>query len=298
MRHLRRTGLLRQAGKTGRSRKRKSAVDLIALKRAQDLAASKGERIPLLDDLDDTTFFSRIKRVGASEYAEEAMQEVMELMAVKPTDPRSMAVRQRLEKALVNHKDKLIEGNNARLRALGLRERGSQGDIEEFLRIAVEEVGPKRNLRTFPTTSAGRQTLRTFRKGEHGISSWSLDIIEATIDHIDGLRWNEIDPDRKRVVPPPQSQFATLPEQEPETTKTIPLEETLAELKDKVIVIEQEPAITYPEDSVELPMTLEVTTENHIRERYAEVLLAILEKEGSASDEKVLARLDKLAGIA
>src|SRR5262245_37496352 len=92
MRHLRRIGALKQGTqKKGRWNK-KAAIDLTALAKAQAQAESQGERIPMLEDLDDDrTFLSRITRTSSqreSEYSDEAMEEVIDSMAPRADAPR------------------------------------------------------------------------------------------------------------------------------------------------------------------------------------------------------------------
>jgi hypothetical protein len=272
-------GLLREGKKQTGGRKRKAAIDLAALKRAQDQAASAGERIPMLDDLEDSTkFFSRTGYGSSTMYSDEAQQEAIDLMTARADAPRANASRQRLIRQLEDMKDFLYESASKRFAAEGIRNTLSKerGGSAEFVRIALE-VANNRGLRTWKSAASGQQTLSTFLKG-NGISLWVLDLLDATMDHVDGLKWNEIDESRKRVHTAPESQFAAPTPEEPEDVEPKPEEE-----------------LTYPEDSEPLEYELEA---DGIRDRYADVLLEILKSEGSKTDETILSRLDKLAGIA
>lgn len=285
-RHLRRLGLLRETKKQD-NRRRRSAIDLAALKKAQDAAISRGERPPTLDDLEDSTeFFTKIK----TEYTEAAMEEVLNIMKASDA-PRVNATRQRLRKLLETRGEELIERGRTRLAEQGKRVTTGtgKGAKAEFIRIAINEVAPKRGLRAWKTEASGQQSIGHFLENDSvGMQMWAIDLLDATMDHIDGLKWGEIDESRKRV---PESQFSTPIEQEVDVE---PIDEEARQL----LHLAPEPEPISPEVVENLPTAeLTFTVEDNIRERYAETLLEILRSEGSKTDESVLIRLDKLAGI-
>ena len=272
MRHLRRLGLLKSDKKKQNHRYRsKAAIDLIALKLAQDRAAASGERIPTLDDLEDSTeFFTRIKKSNTIQYSEDAQEEAIALMAPSAEAPRVNSTKQRLQKFLIEHEDQL--------KASAIERRGStkggQSPVVEFVNIAIEDVAPKRNLKAWRSVSAGQQAVYALQRGK-GVSLWAINLIEATMDHLEGMRWGVDDFARAEVVEPtPWLPPAVEEPSEPEPTPLLAL---------------------VPDENVS---TLEITsTEDVIRERYAEALLEILKNDGSGTSPEILGRLDKLAGI-
>ena len=287
MRHLRRLGYLRDArftkSRTGRrtkqekKRRAKPAIDLAALKAAQVAAEAAGERIPTLDDLEDSTeFFTRIRGKNR-EFSEEAQEEMISIMAATADAPRVRYVRQRLEKLLDTRSSELEEKARKRFEAEGRKITipAGRGARAEFVRIAINEVASKRGIRAWKSEASGQQTLTNFLGDAKGsIQVWAADLLEATMDHIDGLKWNEIDESRKKAVTPaPETAFQSKiePESEPEPAPaTIPWQEEVY---------------------------VEVPREPDIRTRYAEALLDILKSEGSQTSAEILNRLDKLAGI-
>lgn len=294
MRHLRRLGLL-QRDATGKKRrgKRKPAIDLLALKRAQDQAASAGHRIPTLDDLEDSTeFFAKIKTSTGECYSEEAMEEAVDIMAARADASRISYIRGRLQKLLDEKGDEL----EAKARERYPKLPHGKGARAEFVRIAIHEVGPQRGIRAWKSEASGQQTLSRFLEDEKTtMQIWAADLTDATIDHINGLKWGVIDESRKKAVtPPPETQFAA---------PVADIHEMPIDVEPE-LDLEREPddAFGRPADKWVLKSAtltpLEVTVEDGIRDHYATALLEILKAEGSKVDEKVLSRLDKLAGIA
>lgn len=275
MRHLRRLGLLRdkKLRKKGERRRRsKPAIDLDALKRAQDQAAAMGHRIPTLDDLEDSTeFFTRITQ---DMYSDDAQEEAIGTMAPRSEAPRIRAIQQ--------HYRKFLDANMEALQA-AYKERipntpSGKGHYAELADVARDVVAPKRDMKRWSTKSAAVQAFRAFYETDILPRLWAVDLIEATIEHLEGFKWGT--GEVGHTVP--ESQFEVAIAQEPQE----PFEpfEKFGDALSKV--------------AEAVPMTLETTTEDHIRERYAEALLGILAAEGSEVNENVLNRLDKLAGIA
>lgn len=292
MRHLRRLGLLRDKklkktyGKGQHSRSRKSAIDLDALKRAQDQAVAHGERIPTLDDLEDATeFFTRIKnspRVDDRPFSEDAQEEVIDIMVPGANAPKIRYIKQRLQKLVDERNDELVQVLKDKLAVEGKSPTipPGKGAISGLARIAMEDVAPARNLRAWKSASAAQQFFSRFlREPDVSGAIWSLALTEATMDHIEGLKWGEIDESRK-IPEDIQELYDDI------TPKLDKIEEML---EDKPS--EPEIAPQWDGDPIE-------TSDDHIRERYAEALLEVLKQEGSKTGEEILNRLDKLSGIA
>lgn len=195
-------GTQKKKNRTGH--KRKPAIDLEALKKAQDQAAAAGHRIPLLDDLeDDRSIFSKVKALPNEDqrpYSAEAQEEVIDTMTATAEAPRVYATVQRLKKMLdVRGPELSKRAENRQMEAQGhLRGfKPGSGIATEFVRIAIDEVAPERNLRAWKSLESGQQTMSSILKAEKpGMSVWTLTLIEATMDHLDGLKWNHIDKDR------------------------------------------------------------------------------------------------------
>jgi hypothetical protein len=273
MRHLRRLGLIRKGGgldgKRGKKKYRsRPVIDIHALKLAQDRAASHGERIPTLDDLEDSTeFFSRIKVFGTTSFSAEAQEEAINLMAAADA-PRINAARQRLIKLLDARREELQKMARARSDKVPPH----TGEYAMLTRIAMEEVAPARGLRSWVSHEAGAQAIRSFVLSNSKPRLWAVELIEATIDHIEGLKFGVIDESRRTISVPPEREI-------PLRVISLPEEET-------------------PEPEL---VTLTVESTDSIRERYAETLLEILSSQKEAASfealEPILNRLDKLTGI-
>lgn len=198
-RHLRRLGLLEvfeNRVKPNKKRTAHAAIDLDALKKAQDLAAARGEHIPLMEDLEDSTeFFTRLKlgAGGDAGFGAAAQKESIDIMVAKADAPRVNSTRGRLEKFFGSEKGiQLIEARDGK--------RKGTSPIPEFVRIAIEEVAPGRGLKAWKNTTSGEVSIRKFMRGE-SMALWSINLVEATMDKIDGLQWSET-----MTAPPKKSQ--------------------------------------------------------------------------------------------
>lgn len=269
-RHLRRLGLLKGNLKFGKfqtvkKRKNYGAYDLVALKAAQDKAASLGERIPLLEDIEDQTeFFKTIRTASnSSHYTKEAQQEAIEQMAMKLT-PRGNATKQRLRK--------ILDERNIK--------------NSDFVRTAME-VAEKRDLRGFRSMNAGQSAIGKFRNDDDTtVQIWTMNLIEATLDHIEGLKFGEIDESLKNGGTEPTEPT----EPEPEILTTTDFDTKFNELREWVM-----------EGFNLLETRIESQTSNSsnttLRDRYADTLLNLLATNPSMELDTVMRRLDKLVGI-
>ena len=200
-------------GKKKKSRaghKRKPAIDLDALKRAQDQAIAAGHRPPLLEDIEGEKEFLTRSRLGGTTsthpYSDEATGEVIDDMTASAEAPRVYATVERLKRCLDLRGPELSKRAEKRQMEKSGHLRGfkvGSGATTEFVRIAMEEVAPQRGLRAWKSLGSAQQTMHTILTADKpGMSLWTLALIEATIDHLDGLKWNEIDPDRIKAIPP------------------------------------------------------------------------------------------------
>jgi hypothetical protein len=251
--------------------KNRPAVDLVALAKAQRLARERGEREPQLADLDETTtseFWSKNKQVGGM-YTDQAMDEVIENMAPRAEAARANLARARAKNIMISKRSVLEEKAKAASGAKYLPPRGEY-HIPGFA-IALMEVSEQRNMRTFTTVSAAKQSLYRFiNKDDNAITNWALAVIEATIDHLDGLKWGVDEAYKKQVEHL---------EEVPRAPSAIPL---------------PEPEPTTPQEEFGVEINTPVT-----RLRYANALLLMLERNAINGDniEPILSRLDKLVGI-
>lgn len=255
-RHLRRLGLL-DIPATKRKEK-DSAIDLVALKKAQITAAAHGEHVPILDDLEDSTeFFRRIKNL--------AQEEVIEDM-VGQHDTRT-----RLKKFMDSAYGEEL---NAKAQKSSPSTPKGKGKNSEFVRIAMYEVAPNRGIRSWKSEGSGQQTLYNLLGDEEnvGISLWVMNLLEATMDTIEGMQWSE------------------------HISKPEPVLEEVAEATlDAVNEETEEIADVLPTKYVHLHR-------DSISERYANILLGLLENytikdKEDAGLTALLDRLDKLAGL-
>jgi hypothetical protein len=61
------------------------------------------------------------------------------------------------------------------------------------VRVAIEEVAPPRGLRVWKSQESGEMTVRKLTGSPEGnVQDWVLDLMEATCDHLDGLRWGAV----------------------------------------------------------------------------------------------------------
>jgi len=282
-RHLRRIGIDWDTGEQRRSRHRfkvRGAVDLAALARAQAAAEAAGERVPQLRDLDERPELLARLDYGDKGFTPAATQERIDTMAMPRSEaPRFRATVQRLGKFLEEHDAALAERANQAREARGEKRVGGRGGRTEFVRIAMEEVAPARGLRSFKSVPAGQQTLANLLgKDAGGATVWVINLLEATMDHIDGLRWDTAAARHREAddIMDDVEDALTEPEQ--------------VELPEMSEPTEAPDVLVQPEPSP--------SSDGRIRELYTEALLDILKKEGSQTNEQVLLRLDKLAGIA
>ena len=192
-----------------KSRKGKGlpAIDLDALARAQAAARAAGEHVPTIDDLDEHPEFLSRSKIGPNPknhpLSDEAIDVKVEIMAPKAETPRFNATVARLKKLLEEKGAALETQARERFAAEGKRYSvpEGRGARSEFVRIAIHEVAPARNLQAWKSESSGQQTLYTILdKGSKGATLWAVNLIEATMDHIDGLRWGVIDESKKRTA--------------------------------------------------------------------------------------------------
>jgi hypothetical protein len=287
-RNLRRIGLSLDAEKIGKgykSRKAHPAVDLEALQKAQEAARAAGEREPQLSDLDDapptSPLWKRTKQSGSRPLTDAAQKEVIENMALRAEDTKLRHLRARLENFFMEKSSELEARARQRSPKLGK----GKGAKAEFVRIAIEEVGPQRNLRAWKSVDSGQQTLSYFMKNESsGMSNWTRKIIEATMDHVDGLKWGTVN--GGEAVEEAAVTIAPDPPSQAEIKAEIDADEVMAEADDRA---EKEP------DSGERYRS--AVRESSYKDRYIEVLLKMLEN-GKHSDEvvamEIMPRLDKL----
>lgn len=209
-----------------------TAVDLEALARAQAQAAANGERIPLLDDLDEHPEFLRRMKTGPSApayYTNEAQDWMIGQMATKADAPKVKFTVDRLRKFFDERGHELDQRARERLARQGKRVtipegKGARG---EFVRTAIEDVAPVRDLQAWKSVSSGQQTLYTLLdKNATGMALWTMNLLNATMDHLEGLQWG-VDESRKKQKSEPakdkqkqekQVKSEPTPEPEPEPT--------------------------------------------------------------------------------
>lgn len=294
-RNLRRMGLTLEIEKVKQKGGRKPlpAVDLDALHRAQEAARAAGEREPQLADLDNAPPTSPLWRRTGKALTSVAQTEVIENMSARAEDSKLIYLRSRLENFFMEKGDEL----SARARERSPRLGKGKGAKAEFIRIAIEEVGPQRNLRVWKSVDSGQQTLGYFMKNENsGMSHWTRKIIEATMDHIEGLKWGTVNGgeavEEANIIVVTPEEVAEITQAEKDE---IDSDEAQAEADDRVEP-EDKTYITIPSPH----FAVEAYREGQItgyKERYVEVLLKMLEN-GKHSDEvvamEIMPRLDKL----
>lgn len=278
-RHLRRLGLLKGNLKFGKfktikRKKRYGPIDMVALRKAQAQAESAGERIPLLEDIDgDHTFLRQTASRLPAGYTTEAQQEAIDTMAIKAT-PRSNATKQRLRKTL---EEKKMTNT-------------------EFVKIAME-VAEERDLRGWKTLNQGQAAIGKFRNEDGStMQIWGINLVEATLDKIDGLKWGIDESRRKDSEPQPEPEPTASDDAEElvsELTAHFVTEETLGNILDNFRVQIENLITEKMSGFVAVPV--EVT--DNWRDKYAEVLLARLADTESTDDPEIyMSRLDKLVG--
>lgn len=287
----------------------KGAIDLEALAKAQAKAEAAGEHIPTLDDLEENPNYLKILRNGPNPsqvrgYTDEASDLVMEAMVPKAESSKAHYIVQRLIKVFDKYGPELEQLARERFEAEGKRYTipAGKGARSEFVRIAMEVVAPTRNIRAWKSEASGQQTLHALLNKENaGLQLWTGALLEATMDHIEGLKWNEIDETRKRVVSP------TKPEPtKPEPTKHADVEATLGILEEiEARLSKMETSINKLEVSVDYLESGSATDGKVLTESvmsgYSQVLLDLLagydESKGETMLKMIFERLDKMAGI-
>jgi hypothetical protein len=288
-RDLRRIGLSLDASKVRRKSGvvKHPAVDLEALKKAQEAARAAGEREPQLSDLDEapstSPLWKRTRLASVTVLNNAAQQEVITNMVPRAESNRVKYLRGRLHNFMLEKGDELDKAARKR----NPNTRPGMGRIAEFARVAHYEVAPAREMRSWKNDGSAAQAIHRFTKTENsGMALWGLALIEATMDHINGMKWGTYE------IPEPEKYPIAAEVEEAEAAK------------EDEPVIPEEPQQNEPEDEPVKPDSgLWVSSSNIVRElpshkdRYIEALLKMLES-GSISDEviamEVMPRLDKL----
>lgn len=158
-----------------------STVDLEALAHAQHMARLHGEREPQIDDLANGSILAKVRKGFDEQETEEAIAN----MAQGVESARAHRVVSRLL---------YVVEQNGEAMAARARERNPKirdgGAIHEIIYIA-QQVAEKRGLRYWATPESAWQTLSTMLSGvSKGMSVWVANLLEATMDEMDGLRWD------------------------------------------------------------------------------------------------------------
>jgi hypothetical protein len=262
-RHLRRLGLLKGNLKFGKFK-------TITLRKAQIAAESAGERIPLLEDIDGNTEFFRRTKLGSSDrlYTNDAQQEAIDNMAMK-LSPRGAATKERLRKTL---EEKNMSNT-------------------QFVKIAME-VAEERGLRGWKKLNAGQSAIGTFVKDDDKtLQIWGINLVEATLDKIDGLRFDTEPP--TAPIDDPAEVVAEL-ERDLVTVET--LEKAVADLQQ---YIENTLGNIMENWTVKFNNLAKagLTDQLPLRDKYGNLLLELLAETPAGEDRNVIMdRLDKLIG--
>jgi hypothetical protein len=323
-RNLKRIGLSLENGKTkskkstGQRGKRHPAVDLEALHRAQEAARVAGEREPQLEDLDtappSSPLWKRVKKGNADQLCVEAEQEVISNMVPRADTARVRFVKARLENFIMEKGDEL----RAAARKQYPRTPSGTGEIAEFVRVAMYEVAPARGIQSWKSEGAARQAIGKFHRGTGNLSVWALALVEATMDHINGMKWGvyEIPEKAEKVEPLTDEErdriASRIQKDEAERNRRVNeahAESQAAKLTEEELDVEAEKiAASYAEDEPVSEADAEILEEvarpgfelavnpTH-KALYAQHLLKMLES-GMLSEEmlvdEILPRLDKL----
>ena len=174
-----------------------SDVDREALAYAQQMARLHGEREPQIEDLEDKQLLAEVRRG----YNEQQSEEAKLRMAQGVESARAHRVVSRLLY--------LVEQRGAEMAARA-KERNPKirdGGIIQELMFVSKQVSEERGLRYWKSPESAQNTLTNLLSGTSaGMSTWVANLLEATMDKLDGLRWD---------TPP-----AVAPEPEPVTTST------------------------------------------------------------------------------
>lgn len=288
-RHIRRIGLSWDAPTKTRY-KQKPAVDLLALAKAQADARAAGQREPQLSDLDETTdseFWSRTRSKGA-QLTEAAQEEVITQMPVSAaTASRAHLVRARLNRVLSEKQASLEK----QARERNPTTPAGKGAKSQFVWIAINQVAQRRGMRAWKNEGAGQQAVSSLLKG-NAVVIWGLDLIDATIDHLDGLQWG------KQEEP-----FDHVPLQDPERSALSdgdqpaePLAEAMPAEPESAPKPPEQPA-SEPEPLPEPPPDVHpiLDQDQSPQQRYVNLLLSWLERYGldTPDSKDILDRIER-----
>lgn len=326
MRHLRRTGYLQVTSSKRRLKGRPSKVDLDALRIAQERAAGAGQRVPTLEDLEGSTeFFASLKEKAKEGTHFPTQIEAKEKLLSRGIDieasfeewmcdlvsPEHKAeadfVRGRLKKFFEEHSVDLSKAASDRLLAEGGRSLGDpstgRGAKTEFVRTAIVEVGPKRDIQSFKNIQSGQMAIGKFLDGQ-GLRPWAVDLVSATLDHYDGLQWgktptvpiestNPVADETEPTADEIARDMLDKHKQETRAAESLTREQLMAK-QDELEFRKKEREKVY-----EVELVAEATFQDEAREKYLNALLEILasEKESIANKEPILDRIDKLVGL-
>lgn len=296
-RDLRRIGLSLDGSKVRRKSGvvKHPAVDLEALRKAQEAARAAGEREPQLSDLDEapstSPLWKRVKVSGGTVLSSEAQQEVITNMVPRAESNRVKYLRGRLQNFMLEKGDELDKA--ARKRKPNTRP--GMGRIAEFARVAHFEVAPARGLRTWKNESSASQAVLRFMKDENtGMSLWGLALIEATMDHVNGMKWGTYE------IPEPEKYPIAAEVEEAELVgfdAGIEVGGTTHEPPEEPQQEEPEDEPVKPEPKEREPQPIAANSKATYKDRYIEQLLKMLES-GNHTEEviviEVMGRLDKL----
>ncbi len=268
-------------------RRKGSAVDLKALKVAQEKARAAGVRVPTLEDFDeDISIFKKSHGV----YNQQAQDEVITQMAIDRA-PLLHLTKTRFEKFL-NEKGPAIAQEEQKRR----KEETGRGLMASprstFIRVAIEEIGPQRGLRTWKTKSSGEQTIMALLQGRP-LSLWSINLIQATLDHFEGLRWDVVDETKIKTPEPiaPVIVEASEPIAQDSSYVLELLTEEIDRLEKKIPTMEQ----ILANIDARIP-----ANSNSALQKYADVLLDLLKDQVAnvtGDYQAILIRLDKIFGL-
>lgn len=183
-------GKRKKAKRTGRNMV--SAIDLEALAHAQRMARIHGSREPQLEDLEDARFLARLRKGFDQQETEEAISQ----MAPSVESARARRVVSRLLYMIEGREEEMTR--RAKERNPRIREGGV---IHELTHIA-ENVAKQRGLRYWKTPESAWQTMHNILSGtSEGMSVWVANLLEATMDEMEGLRWDvPIEPEGTTVT--------------------------------------------------------------------------------------------------
>lgn len=158
-----------------------STIDLEALAHAQRMARIHGGREPQMDDLADKGFLARVRKG----YNEQETEEAIASMTQGVESARAHRVVSRLLYTVEQRGEEMA--TRARERNPKIRDGGV---THELIHIS-KQVAEKRGLRYWKTPESAWQTFTNLLSGTStGMSIWVANLLEATMDEIDGLRWD------------------------------------------------------------------------------------------------------------